>query len=281
MEVFPVGLGGMLLSIEGRPDRDQAVATIHAALDAGITLIDSASAYHIGADEVGHNEVLIAEALECWAGDPSRITVATKAGRIRPGDGRWLTDGSPENLIRSAAASRDRLGGGRIALFFLHAPDVGVPLAKSLAALQLLVRDGVAAAVGVSNVSVDELDRAYEVLGPDLVAVQNEFSPSATQHAAVLRRAEELGLAFLAWRPLGTIGKADDAVTEAFTEAGRAGCASPQQVALSWLLATSPVLIPIPGARRPATITDSSAAAGFTLDPEVLTRLNALTGLTE
>ncbi len=279
-KVFPIGLGGMLLSIEGRPDRAQAIATVHAALDAGVTLIDSASAYHVGADEVGHNESLIAEALAGWQGDADQVTIVTKAGRVRPGDGRWLTDSSPDHLIRTAEASRKRLGRDRIDLFFLHAPDPAVPLARSLAALRLLVHEGVAATVGVSNVTVAELDLARDVLGDALVAVQNEFSPSATQHADVLCRAEELGLAFLAWRPLGTIGKRDDDLTAAFTGVGRAHGVSPQQVALAWLLATSPALIPIPGARRAPTIRDSVGAAALELAPDTLRSLDHRTGRT-
>lgn len=275
-EIFPVGLGGMLLSIEGRPDRARAVATIHAALDAGVTLIDSASAYHIGADEVGHNETLIADALESWDGDPARITVATKAGRVRPGDGRWLTDSSPDHLIRSAEESRGRLRADRIELFFLHAPDPVVPLAQSLTALLRLVSEGVVATVGVSNVTVAELDLAHEALGDALVAVQNEFSPSAVQHRAVLRRAEELGLAFTAWRPLGTVGTRDDDLTAVFTEVGRAHGAGPQQAALAWLLSTSPVLVPIPGTRRPETIRDSARAAWLHLDEDSLKVLDAV-----
>ncbi|MFI6694020.1 aldo/keto reductase [Streptomyces sp. NPDC050433] len=274
-KVFPVGLGGMLLSIEGRPDRAQAMATIHTALDAGVTLIDSASAYHTGADEVGHNETLIADSLDSWDGDAAGVTVVTKAGRVRPGDGRWLTDSSPDHLVRSATASRDRLRLDRIELFFLHAPDPVVPIADSLTALLRLLAEGTVTSVGVSNVTVAELDLAHELLGEALVAVQNEFSPSATQHRAVLRRAEELGLAFLAWRPLGTVGTRDDELTAAFTEVGRAHDASPQRTALSWLLSTSPVVIPIPGARRPETILDSASAAELHLGDAEVSRLGA------
>lgn len=276
---FPIGLGGMRLSIEGRPDRPQAVATVHAALDAGVTLLDSASAYHVGADEVGHNEVLFADALATWPGDASRITVATKAGRVRPGDGRWLTDSSPDHLVRSAHESLARLRVDRLDLFFLHAPDPEVPLKDSLAALRRLVDDAVVAEVGVSNVTAPQLDLAQDVLGDALVAVQNEFSPSAMQHLDVLRRSEHLGLAFQAWRPLGTIGRKDDALTAAFTDVARAHGASPQAAVLAWLLAVSPAMIPIPGARRPHTARDSAAAAHLRLSPGDLHALNTATGL--
>ncbi|WP_329179423.1 aldo/keto reductase [Streptomyces sp. NBC_01477] len=277
-KVFPIGLGGMLLSIEGRPDRAQALATVSAALDAGVTLIDSAAAYHVGADEVGHNESLIAEALAGRDADRGQVTLVTKAGRVRPGDGRWLTDSSPEYVMRTARESAKRLGRERIDLFFLHAPDPEVPLGHSLAALRTLVDEGVAATVGVSNVTADQLGLAHDVLGERLVAVQNEFSPSATQHTGVLRRAESLGLAFLAWRPLGTVGKRDDALTAAFTEAGRDRGVSPQQAVLAWLLAASPALIPIPGARRPETIRDSAGAAALELPADTLRALDRLTG---
>ena len=110
--VSAIGLGGMPLSIEGRPDRERALATIHAALDAGVTLIDTADAYHLTATDVGHNESLIAEALRTWGGDTSDVLVATKGGHLRPGDGSWYVDGSPEHLRKAldgvAPAARRR-----------------------------------------------------------------------------------------------------------------------------------------------------------------------------
>lgn len=115
VEVSAVGLGAMPLSIENRPDRARAVATIHAALDAGITLIDTADSYHWYADEVGHNEELIAEALASY-GDTSHVLVATKGGRGRPGDGSWTVNGDPKHLRRAAEASLRRLGGDAIEL---------------------------------------------------------------------------------------------------------------------------------------------------------------------
>src|SRR5574338_396805 len=95
LKVGSIGLGGMPMSIEGRPDEDRSVATIHAALDAGVTLIDTADAYHQHADEVGHNEELIARALKSWGGDASGVIVATKGGHLRPGDGSWTQNGDP------------------------------------------------------------------------------------------------------------------------------------------------------------------------------------------
>jgi aryl-alcohol dehydrogenase-like predicted oxidoreductase len=117
-EVSAIGLGGMQMSIEGRPnDRSQSIATIHAALDAGVTLIDTADAYHIGSDEVGHNESLIAEALSTYGSDTSDVVVATKGGHVRPGDGSWTVNGSPRHLRAACEASLKRLGVEAIDLY--------------------------------------------------------------------------------------------------------------------------------------------------------------------
>src|SRR3954447_12070012 len=110
LHVSAIGLGGMPMSIEGRPDRARSVAAIHAALEAGVTLIDTADAYHLHADEVGHNETLIAEALASYGGDTSDVLIATKGGHLRPGDGSWTVDGSPEHLKQACEASLKRLG---------------------------------------------------------------------------------------------------------------------------------------------------------------------------
>src|SRR5690606_41726075 len=118
--VSAIGLGGMPMSIEGRPDEARSVATVHAALDAGVTLIDTADAYHLHADEVGHNEELIAEALRSWGGDASGVLVATKGGHLRPGDGSWTRDGRPEYLKEAAKASAKRLGVEAIGLYQFH-----------------------------------------------------------------------------------------------------------------------------------------------------------------
>src|SRR6188768_511738 len=110
VQVSAIGLGGMPMSIEGRPDSGRSIDTIVAALDAGVTLIDTADAYHIGADEVGHNESLIAQALATWGGDASQVLVATKGGHLRPGDGSWTVDGSPAHLREAVEGSLKRLG---------------------------------------------------------------------------------------------------------------------------------------------------------------------------
>jgi aryl-alcohol dehydrogenase-like predicted oxidoreductase len=121
--VSAIGLGGMPMSIEGRPDEDRSVRTIHAALDAGVTLIDTADAYHVNAGETGHNERLIAKALATYPGDTSQVLVATKGGHLRPGDGSWTLDGSPEHLRAAVDASLKALGTDTIGLYQVHCPD--------------------------------------------------------------------------------------------------------------------------------------------------------------
>ncbi|HUX69006.1 MAG TPA: aldo/keto reductase, partial [Cellulomonadaceae bacterium] len=176
--VSAIGLGGMPMSIEGRPDESQSIATIHAALDAGVTLIDTADAYHLTATDVGHNESLIARALGTYGGDTSAVLVATKGGHLRPGDGSWTQDGRPEYLKEAAKASAKRLGVDVIDLYQFHRPDPRVPYADSVGAIRDLLDDGVIAMAGISNANVDQIRQAQEILGGRLVSVQNQFSPA-------------------------------------------------------------------------------------------------------
>ncbi|HEY0187751.1 MAG TPA: aldo/keto reductase [Cellulomonas sp.] len=272
--VSAIGLGGMPMSIEGRPDRARAVATVHAALDAGVTLIDTADAYHLHAGEVGHNEELIAEALRGYGGRTDDVLVATKGGHLRPGDGTWTQDGRPGHLARAARDSARRLGVESIGLYQLHRPDPRVPYAESVGALARLLDEGVIQRAGISNASVDQIDEARRVLDGRLVSVQNQFSPAFRSSLAELRHCADLGIAFLPWSPLGGIARSGDLGTRhtAFQQVADAHGVSPQQVALAWELALAPVVVPIPGASRPASITDSVRAADLTLtDDEIAT----------
>ena len=273
--VGAVGLGGMPMSIEGRPDGDRSVATVVAALEAGVTLIDTADAYHIGADEVGHNETLIASALATWGGDTSQVLIATKGGHRRPGDGSWTVDGDPAYLKQAAEASLKRLGVDAIGLYQFHRPDPKVPYADSVGALRDLLDEGKIRMAGISNANPEQIRTAQEVLGGRLVAVQNQFSPAFRSSEPELRLCDELGIAFLPWSPLGGIGKAGQ-LGEQFEKYARIGerhGVSPQQVALAWMLAKSPHVIPIPGASRPESIRDSARAAELTLTDDELADL--------
>ncbi|MCA0296131.1 MAG: aldo/keto reductase [Actinobacteria bacterium] len=274
-QVSAIGLGAMPMSVAGRPDREQALATIHAALDAGVTLIDTADAYCLDDSEVGHNELLIAEALRTYGADTSHVLVATKGGHLRPG-GAWTVNGDPAYLKGAAKASAARLGVAAIGLYQFHRPDPAVPYADSVGALAELLDEGVIEMAGISNASVEQIDLARSILGERLVSVQNRFSPQHTSAMAELEHCAELGLAFLPWSPLGGIGRASQvgATQSAMSEIARAREVSPYQVVLAWELALAPVVIPIPGASRPSSITDSALAADLELDPSELVRID-------
>ncbi|HEX5403109.1 MAG TPA: aldo/keto reductase [Pseudonocardiaceae bacterium] len=272
--VSAIGLGGMPMSIEGRPDEARSVATIQVALDAGITLIDTADAYHVHANEVGHNELLIAKALAGYGGDTSSVLIATKGGHLRPGDGSWTVDGSPEYLRKACDASLARLGVDAIGLYQFHRPDPNVPYAESVGALAELLDAGKIRMAGVSNADPEQIKLANEVLGGRLVSVQNQFSPRFRTSEPELELCDQLGIAFLPWSPLGGISRAGDLGT-VFAEIADAHGASPQRVCLAWLLARSPMVVPIPGSSRPETIRDSAAAAELELTEDELARLNS------
>jgi aryl-alcohol dehydrogenase-like predicted oxidoreductase len=277
IQVGEIGLGGMPMSIEGRPDEERSIATIHAALEAGVTLIDTADAYHLYADEVGHNESLIAGAVASYGGDTSGVLIATKGGHLRPGDGSWTLDGSPEHLRRACDASLKRLGVEAIGLYQFHRPDPNVPWAESIGGIRDLLDAGKIRYAGVSNASPDRIREANDILGGRLVSVQNQFSPRYRSSEPELELCTEMGIAFLPWSPFGGIGGAGKLGTRfaAFGEIGKEHGVSPHQVCLAWMLAKSPVVIPIPGSSRPETIRDSVNAADLQLSTEDLARLDS------
>ena len=275
--VSEIGLGGMPMSIEGRPDRERSIATIHASLEAGVTLVDTADAYHRDAGEVGHNEELIAEALRTSGRDTSSVLVATKGGHLRPGDGSWTIDSSPQHLKEAAQASAKRLGVEAIGLYQLHRPDPKVPYAESVGALADLLDAGTIRMAGISNADPEQIREANEVLGGRLVSVQNQFSPAYRSSEPELALCREMGIAFLPWSPLGGISGASDLGSRhaAFTEVADAHGATPQQVTLAWMLALGDVVIPIPGSSRPETARASAEAADLNLSEEEVSRLSA------
>jgi aryl-alcohol dehydrogenase-like predicted oxidoreductase len=276
-EVSAIGLGGMPMSIEGRPDEQRSIATIHAALDAGVTLIDTADAYHLHANEVGHNEALIARALASYGSDTTGVLVATKGGHLRPGDGSWTQDGSPAHLREACQASLKRLGVESIGLYQFHRPDPTVPYADSVGAVRDLLDEGLIQMAGISNANPDQIRQANEILGGRLVSVQNQFSPAFRSSLPELTLCAELGIAFLPWSPLGGSSRAGSLGSRhsAFAEVAQARGVSPQQVCLAWMLALSETVIPIPGASRPESIRDSARAVDLTLTAPEIAALNA------
>jgi aryl-alcohol dehydrogenase-like predicted oxidoreductase len=284
LRVGAVGLGAMPLSIEGRPDETRAVATVHAALDAGVTLLDTADSYHLPGEEPGHNERLVARALATYGGGTADVLVATKGGRGRPADGSWTVTGSPRHLRSVAEASLKRLGVEAIGLYQLHKPDPAIPFEDSLGALRDLLDEGRIRLAGISNTTVAQIHQAHAILGDRLASVQNQYSPAVRDSEPELELCAELGIAFLPWSPLGGISRSSldgpskvrsDDRFGAFSEVARKHGVSPQQVCLAWLLTRSPTVIPIPGASHPATIRDSAGAADLALNAEDLARLNS------
>lgn len=275
VEVGAIGLGAMPLSIEGRPDRERAAATIRAALDAGVTLIDTADAYSLSDRDFGHNEELIAEVLRAVGAGPE-VLVATKGGHTRTEDGGWALDGRPEYLRSACDASLRRLGVEAIGLYQFHRPDPRVPIAESVGALAELLDAGKVVQAGVSNFNPEEIQLADEVLDGRLAAVQNQFSPAFRSSEPELELCDELGIAFLPWSPLGGIGRAGalGARFSVFGEVAEQRGVSPQQVCLAWMLAKSPTVIPIPGASRPESVRDSAGAVELRLTPDELARLD-------
>jgi aryl-alcohol dehydrogenase-like predicted oxidoreductase len=272
--VSAIGLGGMPMSIEGRPDRSRSIATIHAALDAGVTLIDTADAYHRDANEVGHSETLIAEALRDRSED---VLVATKGGHLRPGDGTWTVCGRPDYIKSAAKASAQRLGVDAIGLYQFHRPDPDVPYEESVGAVAELLDEGVILLAGISNANIAQIDIAQAVLGGRLASVQNQFSPAFRSSLVELEHCAALGIAFIPWSPLGGIGRAGNVGQRhrSFETVAQARGISPQQVTLAWELALAPTVIPIPGASRPESVIDSARAAEIELTPEELALLTA------
>jgi len=275
--VGEIGLGGMPMSIEGRPDEARSIATIHAALEVGVTLIDTADAYHRDANEVGHNESLIARALASYGGDTSNVLVATKGGHLRPGDGSWTIDSSPKHLKEAAEASLTRLGVEAIGLYQLHRPDQNVPYEESVGAIRDLLDEGKIRMAGISNANLEQIRLAQEVLGGRLVSVQNQFSPAYRSSEPELELCDELGIAFLPWSPLGGISSAGTLGDRfaPFKEVADDRGLTPQVVCLAWHLSKSPRVIPIPGASRPESIRNSVEAADVTLTPDEIARLDA------
>lgn len=279
VEVGAIGLGLMTFDQTGQQPREQLAATIRAALDAGVTLFDTADAYgpgeEKGADAQGHNERLVASLLD-ELGVRDQVLLATKGGHVRTEGGGWAVDSSDAHLRQAVDASLQRLGVDQLALWQHHRPDPEVPYDDVIGTLKEIHDSGKVRMVGLSNADPDQIRAAHKVLGDALVSVQNQFSPAFRSSRAEIDVCEDLGIAFLPWSPLGGLGDAKQLADKhpAFAAVAKARGVSPQQVALAWELSQSPVVIPIPGAKRPESIRDSAAAADLELMPGELASLD-------
>jgi pyridoxine 4-dehydrogenase len=266
IEVHRLGYGAMRITGQGiwgpPPDRDKALDVLRRTVELGIDLIDTADSYgpHV-------SEQLIAEALHPY---PDGLLVATKGGLERTGPGEWPRNGRPDHLREACEGSLRDLRVDRIDLYQLHAPDPQVPYAESVGTLKDLQDEGKIRHVGVSNVTLEQLEEARSIV--DVVSVQNRFNLTDRSSQDVLDVCERDGLGFFPWFPLaaGDLAKPGGIVAEI----ARAHDATPGQVALAWLLQRSPVLLPIPGTGSVAHLEENVAAAGLELDEEELERLD-------
>lgn len=260
-----------------RPSREQAIATVHAALDAGVTYIDTADIYAPSWDTMGHNEEIVAAALKAY-GPHEGVIVGTKGGITREEGERWGRNGSPEYIRMAVEASLRALDVDVIDLYQWHRPDRWRVYGEVVQTFADLQKEGLIRAVGISNANVEEIEVALTVLGEGgLASVQNEFSPRFRSSLDELEYCGEHGVAFLAWSPLGGTGPASrDYGTRfsTFSEIGKAHGVSPQQVVLAWELSKGDHVIPIPGASRPESIIDSAKAADLVLAQDELDRLD-------
>jgi pyridoxine 4-dehydrogenase len=269
LEVRRLGFGAMRLTgdgIWGPPDdRETARAVVRRAVDLGVDFIDTADSY---GPEV--SEEIIAEALDPY---PGGLAIATKGGLTRSGPGRWSPDCRPEHLREACEGSLRRLRLERIDVYQLHTVDPKVPLEESIGALVELRDEGKIAHIGISNVNTEQLARAREIV--PVVSVQNRYSIRDRDSEPVLRECEAQGIAFIPWFPLAS-GGLDPAGPIA--RVAEVHGATTFQVALAWLLARSPVMLPIPGTSSVEHVEENIAAAGLKLAEEEFEELSALAG---
>jgi pyridoxine 4-dehydrogenase len=268
LAVHRLGYGAMQLpgpGVWGEPaDRDGALRVVRAAVEQGVDLIDTADSYGPFV-----SEQIIAEALHPY---PEGLVVATKAGLTRQGPGIWTAVGRPAYLKQQVELSLRNLRVERIDLIQLHRIDADVPLADQLGAFKELQDEGKVRHIGVSEVSVDELRAAREIV--DVVSVQNLYNLTNRQSQDVLDFATENGIAFIPWFPIATGDLA--APHSPVADVARELDATPAQVALAWLLQKSPVVLPIPGTKSVEHLAENMGAARLTLSDEDMARLDAL-----
>ena len=259
----PIGFGGMPLSIQGRPDEEQGRRVLNAAIDAGMTLIDTADVYCLDDNDIGHNERLIAS-----IGRGDEIRVATKAGLRRPG-GAWTSDASPAHIREACERSLRALGTERIWLYQLHAPDPKVAFAKSVEAFAELQREGKFEHFGLSNVSVKQIDEARAIL--PVVSVQNRLNPYFRESSKVAKACAERGIVFLAYSPVGG-GRLAKKLPQfdVLIDLARKHDRSVHAIVLAWVRAQATSVVPIPAARTVEHAVDSAAAVDLVLDAEDL-----------
>jgi aryl-alcohol dehydrogenase-like predicted oxidoreductase len=255
--VGEVGLGGVHWSLAEVRDDALSVRTIHAAIEAGVTLIDTAHAYTT-LDEPTHNESLVRRALSTCSQRDS-IVIATKGGHWRAGESLFPIDGSPKTLRSHLTQSLAALGVDSIDLYQLHHPDPTIPIEDSVGALAEFQREGLVRQIGISNVNRDQVDRAVSVAR--IASVQNYFSPFQDRDRELIRHLSDVGIAYLSYSPFGGAG-AISTLESVFSRTARVAARHGKsifRILIAWQLAIAPNIVPLAGARRPESIVDSAA----------------------
>jgi aryl-alcohol dehydrogenase-like predicted oxidoreductase len=265
-ESIPViGFGGMPLSITGRPSEDEGKKTLHAAIDAGMTLIDTADVYCLDDNDIGHNERLIASVLR-ERDDRDAIRVATKAGLRRP-RGAWTSDASPAHIREACEQSLRALNTDRIWLYQLHAPDPKVAFEKSVEAFAELQREGKFVHFGLSNVSNEQIEKASRIL--PVQSVQNRLNPYFRESVKVARECERSNITFLAYSPVGG-GRLAKKLPQfdVLIELAQKHDRSVHAIVIAWVRAKGKTIVPIPAARTAEHARDSAKAADLVLSDD-------------
>jgi len=257
--ISAIGFGAMPLSIQGRPPESVGRTVIQAAIDAGITLIDTADVYCLNDGDLGHNERLIASVIR----GRDDIRVATKGGMRRPG-GQWTRDGTPKHIREACERSLRALGVDQIWLYQFHAPDPSVPFEKSVETFAELQRAGKCKHVGLSNVDIEQIDVAGGIV--EVQSVQNRLNPYFRESLDVAAECARRKITFLAYSPVGggRLAKKLPEFPVVQALAKRHAC-SPHAVVLAWVRSKGKTVVPIPGARTPEHVVDSARSIEVTL----------------
>ena len=290
-EVSAVGIGLMNVSwiwsngaaLDPVRRQESAIPAIHAGLDAGITLLDTADIYAPTWDAFGHNEIFAAEALKTWSGtkeQKAKVVIATKAGITRQPGERWGRNGTLDYLLRAAEASAGRLGVDKIDLWQHHRLDPDVVFETQFSNVLALKERGIVDQIGVSNYDANQLEIAVKMGGtPEeggIVSVQNEFSPRYRYDLDVLEVCEKYGITFLPWSPLGGVRtKSEISEASVFEELAPKYSASPFALALAWEMRYSSSVLPIPGATRAESILDCVSATEIELSDDDFATISA------
>ena len=261
----PIGFGGMPLSIQGRPPEEEGRRVLNAAIDSGLTFIDTADVYCYDDNDIGHNERLIASVVRERKDD---VRVGTKAGLRRP-KGAWTNDGSPEHIREACEKSLRALGTDRIWLYQFHAPDPRVAFEKSVEAFAELQRQGKFEHFGLSNVSVEQIDQAERIL--PVVSVQNRLNPYFRESVGVAEECAKRGITFLAYSPVGG-GRLAKKLPQfdVLIELARKHDRSVHAIVLAWVRAQGKTVVPIPAARKVEHAVDSAKAVDLVLSEDDL-----------